>query len=83
MRSESGSNHSLFPDLDPPVLQNDPLRLPPFHFDADQDLDPTFHCNADPDPASQKDADTDLQHCFTYVRCPFITYVNANQHWVK
>ncbi len=27
----------LFPDLDPLMLQNDPLRLPPFHFDADPD----------------------------------------------
>jgi hypothetical protein len=33
------------PDLNPPMLQNDPL----FHFDADPD--------ADPDPASQNDAD--------------------------
>ena len=35
------------PDLDPPMLQNDPLRLPPFHLDAN------------PDPASQNDADLD------------------------
>ncbi len=27
---------------------------PGFNFDAD--LNPTFHCNADPDPASQNDA---------------------------
>jgi hypothetical protein len=38
-------------DLDPPILQNDPLRLPPFQFDAD------------PDPASQNDSDPDSQHC--------------------
>jgi hypothetical protein len=25
----------IFPDMDHPMLQNDPLRLPPFHFDAD------------------------------------------------
>jgi hypothetical protein len=25
----------FFPDLDPPMLQNGPLRLPPFHFEAD------------------------------------------------
>jgi hypothetical protein len=30
------------------MLQNDPLRLPPFHFDAD--LDPAF-TSMDPDPA--------------------------------
>ncbi len=28
------TNH-FFPKLDPPMLQNDPLRLPPFRFDAD------------------------------------------------
>jgi len=44
------------------TIQNDPLRLPPFHFDADPDPsfpfdpdpDPAFHFDADPDPASQK-----------------------------
>ncbi len=46
--------HSLFPDLDPPVLKNEPLRLSPFHVDADPD--PAFHYDADPDPVSQKDA---------------------------
>jgi hypothetical protein len=56
------------------MLQNDPLRLPPFHFDADPDTDPTFHFDAftdpafhfdadlDPNPASQNDADPDLKH---------------------
>ncbi len=34
------SYHWFFSDFDPPTLQNDPLRLPPFHFDADPD--PTF-----------------------------------------
>ncbi len=24
----------FFPDLDPPRLQNDPQRLPPFHFES-------------------------------------------------
>jgi hypothetical protein len=55
----------------PPMLQNGPLRLQPFYFDADPDPDPafhfdmdldpvpTFHSDADPDPdlASQNDAD--------------------------
>jgi hypothetical protein len=33
------------PDFGPLMLQNDPLWLPPFHFDANQDLDPdsAFH----------------------------------------
>jgi hypothetical protein len=39
----------LLPNLDPTMLQNDPLRLPPFHFDA-PDPDPTLHFDADPDP---------------------------------
>jgi hypothetical protein len=49
------------PDLDPPILQNDPLRLPPFHFDANAnaDPDPAFHFDADPNP--------DLQHWRTYL----------------
>ncbi len=38
----------FFPDLDPPLLQNCHLRLPPFHFHADPD--PTFHFHADLDP---------------------------------
>ncbi len=42
------------------MLQNDPLRIPPFHFDPD----PAFHFDAVPDPASENDADPDLQHCF-------------------
>jgi hypothetical protein len=45
------------PDLNPPMLQNDSLRLQPFHFDAD--LDPAFHFDVDPDPASPFDADPD------------------------
>jgi hypothetical protein len=36
------------------MLQNDPLRLFPFHFDADPDA--AFHFDADPDRASQNDA---------------------------
>ncbi len=40
------------------MLQNDPLSLPPFHFDADPDPDPAFNFDADPaDPPSQNDAD--------------------------
>ncbi len=38
----------FFPDLDPPILQNDPLRLQPFHSDADPD--PAFHFDTDLDP---------------------------------
>jgi hypothetical protein len=45
------SPHSLFLDLDTPMLQKDPLRLPLFHNDADQDPDPAFHIVAEPDPA--------------------------------
>ncbi len=39
------------------MLQHDPLRLPPFHFDAVPDPDPAFHFvpDPDPDPASQED----------------------------
>ncbi len=47
----------FFPDLYPPMLQNDPLRLPPFHFGADPDL--AFHFGADLDPAFHFDADGD------------------------
>jgi hypothetical protein len=32
------------------MLQNDPLRLPSFRFEADPD--PSFHLDVDPDPAS-------------------------------
>ncbi len=44
------------------MLQNNPLRLPPFHFDADPD--PAFHFDVDPDPdpasqIDQIDADPD------------------------
>jgi hypothetical protein len=37
------------------MLQNDPPRLQPFHFDADPD--PAFHFDADPDPTFHSDAD--------------------------
>ncbi len=33
------------------MLQNDQLRLPPFHFTAAPDADPAFHFDADPDLA--------------------------------
>jgi hypothetical protein len=38
-------NTHFSPDLDLPMLQNDPLRLPLFPFDADADPvpDPAFH----------------------------------------
>ena len=39
------------------MLQNNPLRLPPFHFDADPD--PSFHFDADPALAFHFDADPD------------------------
>ncbi len=43
------------------MLQNEPFKLPPFHFDADPD--PAFYINedADPDPdlAVHFDADAD------------------------
>ncbi len=44
------------------MLQNDPLRLPPFHFDADPDPDLTFHFDADPnsDPGFHFNEDPDL-----------------------
>jgi hypothetical protein len=42
----------FFPNLDHPLLQNDPLRLISCPFDAD------------PDPASQNDSDPDPPHCF-------------------
>jgi hypothetical protein len=37
------------------MLQNDPLSLPSFHFDADPDPDPAFHFDTDLDPASKND----------------------------
>jgi hypothetical protein len=40
-----------------PMLQNGPLRLPSFHFDADPNS--IFHFDTDPDPASKNDADPD------------------------
>jgi hypothetical protein len=49
------------PDLVAPMLQNDPLRLLPFDFDADPDPGCAFFFDADPDqnedPTSQNDAD--------------------------
>jgi len=52
-------------DLSSSMLQNDPLKLLAFNFDADADPHPAFHFAADPDPASQNDADSDAdpQHC--------------------
>ncbi len=49
------------------MLQNDPLRLLPFHsaaepdpaFQFDANPDPALHFDADPVPASQNDADSD------------------------
>jgi hypothetical protein len=46
------------------MFPNNPLRLPPFHFDAvpDLDPDPAFQFDADPypDPAFHFEADPDL-----------------------
>jgi hypothetical protein len=51
------------------MLQNDPLKLPPFHFDADPD--PAFHFDADPDPTFHCDADPDpTTHFFQMCRYP-------------
>jgi hypothetical protein len=66
------------------MLQNHPLKLPPFHFaadpdpafhfDADADPDPVIHFDADanPDPASQIDADpnVDPQHWLLIICLP-------------
>jgi hypothetical protein len=53
----------FFPDVygTLPMLQNDLLKLPLFHFDADPDTDSAFYfdADADPDPAFQFDADAD------------------------
>ncbi len=45
----------FLPYLDLQMLQNDPLRPPPFNLDADPD--PAFHFDGDPDPAFQFDAE--------------------------
>ncbi len=45
------STTNFFSRFGPSMLQNDPLRLPAVHFDADPD--------PDPDPASQNAADLD------------------------
>jgi hypothetical protein len=47
------------------MLQNEPQRLPPFHFVADQDPDPAFtvlRIRIRTYPAFHFDADPDLQH---------------------
>ncbi len=41
----------FFPELYPPMIENDPLKVPPFHFDAEPD--PAFHFDADADPGEQ------------------------------
>jgi hypothetical protein len=41
------------------MLQNDPLNVPPVHFDVDAVPDPAFHIDADSDPAVHFDADPD------------------------
>ncbi len=70
-------------DLDPPSLQNDHLRLLPFHFDADpvpafhfdadpgdRDPYPAFYFDVDPDQASQNDADQEPQHWIRLIAGP-------------
>jgi hypothetical protein len=53
----------FFPDLYPPMIENYPLKVPPFHFDAEPD--PAFHFDADADPipdlAFHFDADADRE----------------------
>jgi hypothetical protein len=63
---------NFFPNLDPPMLQKDPLRLPSFHFDADLDLDPAFHFHVDPDPgtAFHFDGDPDPGPAFHFDGVP-------------
>jgi hypothetical protein len=56
----------FFPDLNPLMLQNDSLRISPFHVDADPD--PAFHSDADPDPASQNGPDPDPKCCSHHIR---------------
>ncbi len=60
--ADSDPTTHLFPDLDHQMLRKDPLRPPPFHFDADPDPACYFYANPDldPDPAFQFDADPDL-----------------------
>jgi hypothetical protein len=48
------------------MFQNDPLKLPPFHFDADPD--PAFHFDADPDTAFHFDPDPDTAFHFNGIR---------------
>ncbi len=59
------------------MLQNGPLRFPPFHFGADPDPvlhfdpdpalhldpDPAFHLDGDQDPAYKNDAHPEPQYC--------------------
>jgi hypothetical protein len=54
----------FFPDLDPLMLQNGPLRLQSFHFHAD--ADPAYNFDADPDLAFQFDADLDPDPAFNF-----------------
>jgi hypothetical protein len=58
------------------MLQNDPLSLPPFPFDADPN--PAFHFDADPDPAFHLDADP------IRIQLPNMMRIRMNpQHWPK
>ncbi len=50
---------TFFPDWDLPMLQNNPVRLPPFHFNADADPDQAFHSDADPEHSFHFDGDLD------------------------
>jgi hypothetical protein len=53
---------TFFPIWTLSMLQNDPLRLPPCHFDADPNPAFYFDADPDPDPASQNNVDPDPQH---------------------
>jgi hypothetical protein len=52
------------------MLPNDPLRLPPFHFDADQDPEPGFYYEVDPGPDFHFNADPNLDFHFNTAQNP-------------
>ena len=64
MRKPDPNTH-FFPDLDHKMLQNDPLRIPPFHFDPDL----AFYFDADAHPASKNNADPGPQHWLAGLFC--------------
>jgi hypothetical protein len=48
-------------DLDPQMLQNDPISLAHFHFDTDPD--PAFHFDEDPDLDMDPSSKNDVNPC--------------------